>query len=85
MRIKNNKIIIKGKSPVRTVDLLNTNTDKFGNGISPFSNNEHWQKILTYKKYIHKEKHELLQNLTICQNKKLSESLYTKKKHQMSI
>ena len=42
-----------------TVDLLNINTDKFGNGISPFSNNENWQKISTSKKYIHKEKHQL--------------------------
>ena len=69
-----------------TVDLLNTNTDKFGNVISPFSNNENWQKIFTSKMFIHKEKHQMSnKNLTICQNKKLCKSLYTKKKHQMSI
>ena len=63
-----------------TVDLLYTNADKFGNGIFPFSNNENWQKIFTSKKYIHKEKHQMSnKNLTICQNRKLIKSLYTKK------
>ena len=43
----------------RTVNILNTNTDKIGNLISHFSNYENWQIILTGKKYIHNEKHQM--------------------------
>ena len=36
----------------------NGTVDKFDNGIYPFSNNENRQKMLTSKKYTHKEKHQ---------------------------
>ena len=55
----------------RTVDLLNTKTDKIGNGISPFSNNENWQKILTWKKYIHKEKNPTAKQTSATKSKQL--------------
>ena len=38
----------------KTVDFLNKKTDKI-----PFFNTENWQKIVTTKKYVHKEKHQM--------------------------
>ena len=60
------------------LDLPNTNTDKF-KWISPFSNNENWQKILTSKKYIHKEKHQMSNQKSATKSKQLKISCLQQK------